>query len=494
MRRFMIIQYDSAQVAADLLLKRQIVIDDNEITIERPPDRSFQKEYIPMTEAIEVAEILLQAPDEDSSNNILNALNDDCLLEIFQRLPKLDLWSVAGVCKRFNTIAKRRFALKYQEFRFCCPPEYGYKRYTLAQVENCLQKFGSLITLISQNDFENYLDCTTDIVLGMIIEYCNKLDEIIICNISNPLEEFNNISTFFARLKKLVIYNGYKINESKQIYRLIGQYGSNIEELMLDKMKVSSNEDFLHLSQLMNLKKLTLDFGGKPIARLMQAFSSKNVPIEDLVINGEIDDNAIKYISSMKNISVLDITISLSQPMITTDFVQLGQLKNLKKLTLNFMGKPIVHLMQALSSKNVPIEKLDVRNCKIDNNAVKYICQMKNITKLMLNYVSGLVDNHLIEITQHLPNLEEIFIYPSEDSAISKIGIKNMLKTRNKLAELGLRGSIKKIDKATFKEILGTIRSQSNGNKFRLYIPRSILDVSEKWRVYYSYYCLIISI
>lgn len=60
-------------------------------------------------------EMLKHAPDADSPKNILNALNDDWLITIFEQLNLHDLCDVANVCKRFNGIAMKVFETKYKD-------------------------------------------------------------------------------------------------------------------------------------------------------------------------------------------------------------------------------------------------------------------------------------------------------------------------------------------------------------------------------------------
>lgn len=51
-----------------------------------------------------------QAPDHNSPNHILNALNNDCLQECFRRLPSPeDFLNVANVCQRFRSNARACF-------------------------------------------------------------------------------------------------------------------------------------------------------------------------------------------------------------------------------------------------------------------------------------------------------------------------------------------------------------------------------------------------
>lgn len=45
-------------------------------------------------------------------------LNDDCILEIFQRLTILDLCAVRNTCKRFDALAEYFFKMVYKTLNF----------------------------------------------------------------------------------------------------------------------------------------------------------------------------------------------------------------------------------------------------------------------------------------------------------------------------------------------------------------------------------------
>lgn len=53
-------------------------------------------------------------PEPDSDSNILNALNDECLQEVFTYLTEFDLANCAQTCARFKQQAKITFKSKFQ--------------------------------------------------------------------------------------------------------------------------------------------------------------------------------------------------------------------------------------------------------------------------------------------------------------------------------------------------------------------------------------------
>lgn len=402
------IQFESAQVTIQLLTKRQMVIDNIKINIDIP---IFDRNLIDSKPFIAViCEILLQPPDEESPTNICNALNDDCLRKIFKKLDLVDICSVADVCLRFNRIAKEIPVLKYRnnEFSF----EYLYRNYyTLAQIEDFLRKFGSLITWISTTKDDWYPNSI--IVLGMCNEYCVNVNQIEYSirestefmrdRNSTGVQLFNEIFTLLSRLKKLKVSIERSCIHTK-IFDYITEHGSNIQELDFGRcvfLVRTFEQDIIRLSQLNNLKKFSCSFRRCSIAPLMQAFASQNVPIECLDVNeGIIDNDAIQFISQIKTISKLHFarSINLNDKHLIDLACNLPNLVNLSifkrctsptqtEITINGIKKLLQHGNQL--SKLIldePIKRINdfdeiMRIIKSRNNGIKLNIELHSIVE-----------------------------------------------------------------------------------------------------------------
>lgn len=74
----------------------------------------------------------------------LSHLNDDCLRELFSRLPNIDLCAIKDTCRRFKTIAdevaKQRFKYLYE----CYPTDEN-----LQEHKTILKKFGHFVLTMS---------------------------------------------------------------------------------------------------------------------------------------------------------------------------------------------------------------------------------------------------------------------------------------------------------------------------------------------------------
>lgn len=160
----------------------KIVIGDNEFSfvlcdITHYPNPSHFHQMSAFHHDLERAarysnEELLKAPAEDSPQSIVNALTDDCLLQIFNELSAYDLSQAANVCQRFNGIAKQVFCSKYhQKPRSLMDDLNNGGRSSLPKVELCFRTFGSEIRVLHINGD----DPNPEIVLRMCAAHCTKI-------------------------------------------------------------------------------------------------------------------------------------------------------------------------------------------------------------------------------------------------------------------------------------------------------------------------------
>lgn len=101
-------------------------------------------------------------PQRESSKNILNALNDDCVRGILLKLGEIDLHTVRDVCQRFETIAK---SITPKHIRITSD-----NRTPLWKLENTLETFGPSI----QTAYIAARYCSPTIVVGLLSRYCSK--------------------------------------------------------------------------------------------------------------------------------------------------------------------------------------------------------------------------------------------------------------------------------------------------------------------------------
>lgn len=111
------------------------------------------------------------SPDRQSPANIINALNNDCLMDIFEWLDLKYLNVLAHVCRRFRSIAISVFQRKFKNELFT-----GHRFYDMAFFIDCIRIFAPRSVSI-----DGHFDHIHNSVLRAILEYCPDLQELGIC-------------------------------------------------------------------------------------------------------------------------------------------------------------------------------------------------------------------------------------------------------------------------------------------------------------------------
>lgn len=107
-------------------------------------------------------------PHQESPNHILNTLNDDCLLELFES-PVFSLWdlvTIANVCTRFHGVAKKAFRTKSIDDKEI------FRAIDLWRMEEFFCAFGELITSIDLSENES---TNADIMLWLLLKHCTNI-------------------------------------------------------------------------------------------------------------------------------------------------------------------------------------------------------------------------------------------------------------------------------------------------------------------------------
>lgn len=329
----------------------EIEIEANQYPLQWLHDKSFCMEAI--DESI-IPKTLLMAPDEESPEHILNALNDDCLRAIFESgyLDIDDLCSVGSVCARFNEIANPVLALKFNDddhIRWHGNPKPLWK----------IEEYYRVATVRTIKPFHACLDAC-ECTIGIIQKYCqNDLKELEWYSISQTI--FTEMRPLLNRLTHLNLYHmtcdcrgiftSDAMLECLQIEYM--HRDSTLPDVTLPKLTkvelrdISTSEAVERFFQLNNqLTSLTFDIGlllHLGIERIL-----KNLPnIEELFIIEDLRD------SSPREFDV--------------DFTYLGELKCLKSLHIEGGEKLMKPLLRVLIDKGMTLECLILDNPGTEN-------------------------------------------------------------------------------------------------------------------------------
>lgn len=407
--------------------------------------------------------LIVSAPEHNSDSNILNALNDDCLREVFKYLNLLDLSNVSDVCTRFNYLSNELFPFRYKHLHLSHNSEFFGRP---MDVERLQRNFGSFIQSISvKTDVR-----TTGGFQGRLLILRPLLSKIKVLKLHGvgSSDELYGVLCVCMEIRTLHLDS---FNLDKCIGKSIKRRFKQLEEVKFREIIGIADSD-LHHFIVSNPQLTSLSILRNHLIRPTKAIRSivKYLP--------KLECLEIDQISYYQNIDMF----SANHFNFKQTILELSQLKHLKVLKLNFLLLPVGPLMRALVANAVPIEHLKLYLGEIDSNAINSISLMKQI-KILEFRVNGLNDERLVEMVQQLPQLQELYFEGMDEP--TTIGIKQILPNANQLTRLRLNYThYITIDEKDYVTMLESIKNRPEPVKLtieiinfgrKVLVPRSIL-------------------
>lgn len=379
-----IIEFKTPEGAVAAYSKRHIQIGSHTIIVQRFDINTFLKRCYPDEVKGKINDILLQPPGEQSPKNILNILNDDCLYEIFKKIPSSNYGSIADVCVRFHRILSEMLSRKYSSSyllrrTFYISSIVYFELFTLSQAEDYLRNFGSLIyeADISGWMYKPPFITRTDLICKMISDHCENLRSFKITDFAMFNRMANELIPLFTRIEGLYITKTIQSRRGPILNFLPAINCPKLKAFQWDVRKFDRLDDipFVH------------------------KFISCNTQLESLVYGYQ----------------------TKSHCLVNVDF---SNLKHLKMLTLfNYESEvyeksaffEITHSMKALSSTHAPIKCLELYDTLIDDDAIEYISKIKTIKKFVFDSVNyskhcsssrHIIESYIIRLESAFPHLE----------------------------------------------------------------------------------------
>lgn len=365
-------------------------------------------------------------------DQILNALDDDCLRAIFKYFKLKDLTNAADVCNRFKECAEDAFS-------------HNYKTVNLDPEDtNILINFGKLIRSLNI-DFNRFSPFISRyyrqkfITLGMINEYtCHKLEELSILgmrfdttlNLINP--------SLFVNLKHV---------ELKDCYY------PNLNELLnicpkLEILKIESCSDIKNClnQRFEQLKEFHLVHSVRNVESI-NTFIITNPSLTKLkLVNSTANMRSIRLIGQhlhrLLELELLDLAFEEGNWETIGMEASLQILSNLNslmvlKLKLKF-DEPwsIAPLLNELATNQSPLEMVLVGNAKITAAAIESMSQLKQLNMIQLDDVNGLTNDHVIQLSKELPHLQHFCLEGHSGENITGTALKTMIRYSKKLSRI----------------------------------------------------------
>lgn len=344
-------------------------------------------------------------PDAQSPDNILNALNDDCLRAIFEHggLDLFELSSFAGTCKRLRHIGRDEFQRRYAKDLGSCASDTNTPM-SIWQWEDFLRTFDDTIETIDLQFHSN-----NSIVLHLIANYCpNVRDITCVIDKVNALAE---LRPFFSRLTSLDVT--LKEHVTQQLNDLLA-WNSKVERLTLSTHNYRLTPVRQPKLIEFNLKCCHIE----TFQRAVDAFFITNPQIQRLQIGRSVRSTILTSVllglRRLKNLEQLAIVGKWDDELQPSTIHSIfRQLKPLRRLTIIDASES--EMMQTiytgLLEGHVPLEQLRLTS-KTEFSSFTTIERLQSIQSLHIT-MDSLTVVQLIELVEKLRRLNDIEVVSS---------------------------------------------------------------------------------
>lgn len=374
-----------------------------------------------------------KAVAQDSPNNIMNCLNDDCLRLIFERIDHLaDFVSIVNVCKRFKQIGEEMFPSKirqkwvrFDELVF----QFNYD-VTVLQIANFLRIFGSSVLSVK---LEGIFVKNANTILKMMNKYCTNIRnlEIEFCGIEK--QTLNEIELLLSKLRHLHI---------SVLRKECGPFVGFVTACtQLETLEINGRNFFTHEISL-------------PAINFQHLISfSMRVP--------RISINAFLLLNTQ--IEILEAEYSLAQySSIASEMSNVRKIK--LKVSKGFSGTDAIHFQH--------LQHMEVHLAFKFDASIINIVPMTNVTKVWLDVKFFFDENILIGLTQKLPEMNELTInFKKRGHKITQDLLKKVLQKAKQLQRLNINlalNDLLHIEEEHYNEMIEIQRNRSNSTELTI--------------------------
>lgn len=481
---FGFVQFKATDSAEAALMQRQHRIAGRDVKV-KIADVWHQPGYEPHPS--------LKAPEQNSPLHILNALNDDCLREIFKFLPLVALVNAADVCVRFRAHAKVAFASKFKntvltygsQSHMCCA------NVSKEIIGSMLRNFGRLMQSIEVDGSTiNSTNCT--FFLNRVGHFCSSsVKKLILSYFKITGKLLKKLHPLFANLNELSLT---QCEFNVHMTGLLAQC-QNMTVFSMERCNIPSKGQLLK-QQFAQLQEVNLKDNDSPRDSTFVEFFTLNPTITKLSLGDNFfeDPSTVVRAIGQHLRNLVELNLDSFELWVDSDYTKdvdyLGRLKCLKRLVVLLTHLPCTPLLRTLANGNVPIEHLSISDSKVDKSAIDQLVRLKHIKVLKLLDTDNFTDVHLINVAQELPLLQELCVGVDHED-FTTIGVKKMLKFANNLTLLKLKSNhTLTIDVDDFKSMVKTLQNRTNKQKLRiemetngdkLNVPEKVLQENSDW-------------
>lgn len=430
--------------------------------VDRETEFSFTENVIKILKKLPKKS--LKRPREDS-DNILYALNDDCLVEIFKFLTLPDLCNVADVCKIFRENAQRVFQSRHTAVKTAEISKHGTD---MLLAERLFRNFGVFIQelgldgycLRSFSDHEN--------LIHLAAMYCDPL----------TLRTLNLDRIFMDYDMRWILPNLrlflQLISLELRSCRINANFGRFLSECRIPTIQASSMYDptaewmshtFRHLRRL-------IIFDTWQSESSLNKFIKRNKHLLQLAIHGSMFSSKIFKTVTKHMPHLVEFYCSgtnVRDREIRKNVLKLAELKELRSLTLNCGTFSVKHLIDEFVKVSTPLCELNICFGNVDMDLLEKLGNIKTpLTAVQFRRVN-MKKVSLIDVAKKLPNLKELEI---DIKGIVAQDVINMLPFAESLIKLTIASERLKvqIDTEVYQSILRIVKSREKVTKLSIVI------------------------
>lgn len=382
-------------------------------------------------------------------------LNDDCILQIFQRVRLIDLCSAADVCVRFKDLAKSVFSKQYKQLNIT--RDLGSDRHIASLARN----FGSSFNSVTFD--KCYI--ISDKAINLLSKYCTEsLQTMHFHFVPEEVSNTNHFRTLLANLK-VVRFHSYPLSDIS--LESLGAC-TNLEKL---EIYSTCHESWMRYC-FPRLKEFKLNLGIHEDSDLMplNRFLANNQTIKILSADfyyplPAFFEGISEYLPKLES---LDFLMSKKfENKHTGRFLKLSNLNCLNTLVISGKNIPIIELIRALVTKKVPIKKFGFYIWDgINSNVVDSIVNLGQLESLELLGLTIGDASRMIQLVQNLPKLKKLKLGRVSGCGLAIIG--KFIPHCKQLTYLCIRVDSLKINESDYKSIMAMVSGYHENNGFVL--------------------------
>lgn len=327
------------------------------------------------------------AAQQDSSHHILNCLNDDCLVEIFNCTDFLEweLREVSKVCKRFNYLAQEVYRNRQRND----PVMEFLTDQSLWRVESNLRKWG-----VYKKTIRIELPRHVDIILTLVDKYCPNL-QTLECNMYEMSADAEYIGAL-KRIEKLCIKPAEVMRIRKPLTLPV-----------------------VHLPNLKSVELVNADIFFLDGSELFFQVNPQIVELRLIQVQSEYGIERIVY-----HLPLLR-TLSLKGGFRCTDYTCYGRMHNLKSFTTDmYRDDSCIRILKQFKKRKIPLEQLRLESQFVTDELIAVIVALHSIQRLTFYVCFNVYDKHLMSIIDNMINLKYLFMHSEQ---LSYDGVLEML-------------------------------------------------------------------